>query len=466
MVGVRAGDLPHQRPTAPSGECGLAVVTDGSGCPYTADLDCRTTTDLCRSDANCNPQAQFCAYKPGPQRWECVNVPPVACGRPLRVEGAARQAPTAARNDWTHDVALGTPLEDAVLAAYWTRIAAMEHASVASFARVSLQLMALGAPPELLVATQRAAADEVEHARLTWGLARSYGADDVGPGPLSLAGMTIDTNRRSVVEALITEACVAEDRGGGGAEAAARAEDPVLRDVLSRIADDEERHAALAWRTLKWLVDGADAADRAAVSAMFEQAVAECGRRRRCPSTRRRTGLSVASRSSGCGSRSSPRSSRRRSRRSSPRLGHPSELEDVGGAERVAQELLGLGGLPRDPRLPLPRPGRSSQRARLVATQPVGTISDTGVRTRVGGAPLATTSTSRSSTGTGRSSYEPGSTEVLDRLAVAPEAVSAHQAAGRIIGIPPSSTAARSARAAGVSPERHWSWVFRGPAAT
>lgn len=54
----------------PSGECGVALVTEGSGCPYTADLDCRTTTDQCRSDSDCAAPLQFCAFKPGPARWE------------------------------------------------------------------------------------------------------------------------------------------------------------------------------------------------------------------------------------------------------------------------------------------------------------------------------------------------------------------------------------------------------------
>ena len=36
-----------------------------------------------------------------------------------------------------------------------------QHASIASFARVTLQLMALGAPASLLAETQRAAMDEV-----------------------------------------------------------------------------------------------------------------------------------------------------------------------------------------------------------------------------------------------------------------------------------------------------------------
>ena len=46
-----------------------------------------------------------------------------------------------------------------------------EHTSVASFNRVSLQLMAFGAPAFLLHATMSAAQDEITHAQLMFGFA-------------------------------------------------------------------------------------------------------------------------------------------------------------------------------------------------------------------------------------------------------------------------------------------------------
>ena len=47
------------------------------------------------------------------------------------------------------------------IAQEWTAMGLAEHASVASFARFTLQLMAVGAPAELLHAAQLGAADEV-----------------------------------------------------------------------------------------------------------------------------------------------------------------------------------------------------------------------------------------------------------------------------------------------------------------
>jgi hypothetical protein len=64
----------------------------------------------------------------------------------------------------------------------------------------------------------------------------------------------------------------------GVAEALATAAqtcDPVVREVLGRIADDELRHAGLAWKTLRWGLERADAATRAQVRRAMEAAMAE-----------------------------------------------------------------------------------------------------------------------------------------------------------------------------------------------
>jgi hypothetical protein len=50
------------------------------------------------------------------------------------------------------------------------------------------------------------------------------------------------------------EACVGETLGAIDARERAAAASPALRAVLLRIADDEERHAELAWATLAWAV--------------------------------------------------------------------------------------------------------------------------------------------------------------------------------------------------------------------
>ncbi|HLT40460.1 MAG TPA: hypothetical protein VK034_29475, partial [Enhygromyxa sp.] len=60
----------------------------------------------------------------------------------------------------------------------------------------------------------------------------------------------------AIAAALIDEGCVGEGVAATTVELAARAcEDAEIRAALERIAADERRHAALAWASLRWLLD-------------------------------------------------------------------------------------------------------------------------------------------------------------------------------------------------------------------
>lgn len=238
-----------------SGECG--ITSYDNGCGYAEALACREDTDLCRTDEDC--AAGTCAPAYGEPVYDCQTTDCVI-GRPLSVGGEARVAEAAGRADWLAELALEAGALDeptrALLADHWRRIAALEHASVGSFARFTLELLALGAPPELLLAAQRAGADEVEHARLAYGLASACAGRAIGPGPLSLEGVRPALDPAAILEALVAEACVGETLGAVEARAAAeQVRAPALRAALLRIAEDEERHAALGWRTLRWMLD-------------------------------------------------------------------------------------------------------------------------------------------------------------------------------------------------------------------
>lgn len=203
----------------------------------------------------------------------------------LLVEGRARTARAAARDDWAAGDA-GVDVRDldaptrAALGQHWRSIAALEHASVASFARFTLHVLALGAPPTLVAAAQRAGLDEVEHARLAYGLAGAYGGAPVGPAPLDLTGVDFTTARGDVQRALIHEACVGETLAAAEAGAlAARVRDPALRHLHARIAADEQRHAELGWRALAWMLGSEDAAGVDHAERCFEEAMASARRR-------------------------------------------------------------------------------------------------------------------------------------------------------------------------------------------
>jgi hypothetical protein len=151
----------------------------------------------------------------------------------------------------------------------------MEHASIAAFARFTLQLLALGAPAELVVASQRAMADETTHARMAFALASAYGEREVGPGALAIDGSLEGDDLDAFVATLLREGCIGETRAAVEArEELAEAPDPVVRAVLETIARDETRHAELAWRTLAWLLSSGRA-NAARVRAELNRALSE-----------------------------------------------------------------------------------------------------------------------------------------------------------------------------------------------
>ena len=136
----------------------------------------------------------------------------------------------------------------------WLADAAAEHASVASFARVSLELMALGAPPELLEGAHHAALDEIRHAKTCLSLARACGAASLQPAPLPSVPQRDADLARFAVDTFV-EGCVGETTAALAINrAAGAAPHPAVRVALQGIAEDEGRHAALAWRMLKWAV--------------------------------------------------------------------------------------------------------------------------------------------------------------------------------------------------------------------
>jgi hypothetical protein len=260
-----------------SGECGLSAYYNG--CVWDIELQCRNPGDACRSEADCATDGglhKTCVF-PADSAWQCKGWTCVR-GRPLVVAGEARTAPAAARDDWSAPAApdlagLDAPTR-ARLADHWLEVAAAEHASVASFARFTLELCALGAPAALVAEAQRAGLDEVDHARLAYGLASAYAGRALGPGPLALGKLEVAADRAQMVRSLVEEACVGETLGVAEALAFAEAaRDPVVERIHRRIAADEQRHAELAWRTLAWLLDGAGEPLRREAATAFEAAV-------------------------------------------------------------------------------------------------------------------------------------------------------------------------------------------------
>jgi hypothetical protein len=143
--------------------------------------------------------------------------------------------------------------------AQWRENGKTEHASVAAFARLTLDLIAVGAPPSLVAAAQQDGLDEIRHAELCFSLARGLDGAPEGPAPfpeaqrvnalprsrpLALAKLAVD----SLVDGALHEGVSARII----AKLARRAESPVVRHILKGIAADEGRHAAHGWTVLEW----------------------------------------------------------------------------------------------------------------------------------------------------------------------------------------------------------------------
>lgn len=148
----------------------------------------------------------------------------------------------------TLEPTLRTRLVDA-----WSLAARFEHASIASFNQFSLQLLALGAPADLVAATNLAALQEVEHARASFAIASAYAGRGVGPGPLAVASQLESLELLAVTTATVREGCVEETLAAAeAAEVERRATVPAVRWVLARVAREEREHAALAYRFVAW----------------------------------------------------------------------------------------------------------------------------------------------------------------------------------------------------------------------
>ena len=185
---------------------------------------------------------------------------PPTVRRPFLVGASLRSAPRSARDDWSLSRELAAPADldpktRERLADAWANDGLQEHASVAAFARFTMALLAVGAPPPLVSASQRASLEEIEHARACFALARRYGAA-CGPGSLAIDGALEDASSLGALAALTAEeGCVGETIGAALAtEQLSRATDVEVRRILARIARDEARHAELAWRFAGWAI--------------------------------------------------------------------------------------------------------------------------------------------------------------------------------------------------------------------
>lgn len=180
-------------------------------------------------------------------------------GRPLRSDGEivlAAVQPGDGYRCTTLAVSFGQmpAAERERLVRRWLEAALVEHSSIGAFARLSLDLLGIGAPSELVSAAHAAAQDEIRHANALFELASAAGGSPVSPGPLALPHVT-QTSMARLIQETVIDGCFGEALGAAEARfAAARCELPAVRTLLETIADDEARHAGFAFRLLRYLL--------------------------------------------------------------------------------------------------------------------------------------------------------------------------------------------------------------------
>jgi len=156
----------------------------------------------------------------------------------------------------------GDPELAQALAAQWRENGRTEHASVAAFARLTLDLMALGAPPALVASANRDALDEIHHAELCFGLARALDGRAESPDAFPQARSRTPSlpSGRTMTLALLAVDSLVDGALHEGVSAriiarlTKRCGVPEIRAMLKTIAADEGRHAAHGWDVVEWCV--------------------------------------------------------------------------------------------------------------------------------------------------------------------------------------------------------------------
>jgi hypothetical protein len=155
-------------------------------------------------------------------------------------------------------LAEATASTDDERAARWVSQGLGEHASVASFAAFSLQLMINGAPFPLLAGAANANGDEVRHAEQSFALASRFAGHRITaePFPRHAVSSMAPESLEELAEATFRQGCIAETLSVFAAARQVDDNNDVVdeeeREVLVGIVRDEARHSALAWRTVAW----------------------------------------------------------------------------------------------------------------------------------------------------------------------------------------------------------------------
>jgi hypothetical protein len=251
---------PAQLPVTPPG---MQMVTNCIAAPsqvttpHANNQDCPAAQGSSPYVFGTNSQCCYGSFQPIPPPQEERHYR----GRAARVDGDAIVAPVREGRTWS--VGVVRPAVDGMAASTraalrdaWQVAAQMEHASIAAFAALSLRLIALGAPAALIARTHEAALDEIRHAQLAFALAAAYADSPLEPARFAdIARLPTTSTLAALARETFLDGCIEETAAAVDASlAASAAQDPAVTETLRSIADDEARHAELAWAIVAWCV--------------------------------------------------------------------------------------------------------------------------------------------------------------------------------------------------------------------
>ncbi len=243
QIFLRDGGMATDGGVRPAGDGGVSVANSLS------DSDC---TSICGDTSMCQPVVN-----------DAGSVTSVACIYKCYAFGCGRRPESLPASSSVHSSALVRYLEEA---------AYLESASVFAFRRLAKELAAHGAAAELCAWAERAAAEEVRHARVMARLLRRYGGQVTTPceGSMevrSLLSLAIENAQ---------EGCVRETYGALVAWIqSASATEPHVRRALQAIAAEETAHAKLAFAVAEFCMSRLSAREQAEVMAAQCNAVRE-----------------------------------------------------------------------------------------------------------------------------------------------------------------------------------------------
>lgn len=223
-------------------------------------------------DAVCGQPAAYCVYTAVCS--DSLSCGEVSCQAQLDCPVQVKPTPGngGRRSGYFASIGFGPPPTGREIGTHFARVACMEAGSVEAFRLLRDELSAHRAPKRLVKAASRAIRDEIRHVRQTSALARRFGEEPIAPHPAPPREI------RPLVEMAIenaAEGCVRETYSAlECAWQAQLATDPVVRATMSRIARDEMRHLALAWRVHAWALGRLDTAARERVREAKRGAIA------------------------------------------------------------------------------------------------------------------------------------------------------------------------------------------------